>query len=197
MRGVPLKLGQALSIQEDAVVPKVIRDALERAQKSADIMPKSQLHEVLKTELGENWEQMFEEFNPKPIAAASIGQVHKARTKKGKDVAVKVQYPGVSESIDSDLANLKRIFKYTGLLPKTIFVDDLIKNTRIELKEETDYIIEAEKQLKVKAMLKGQKDYNVPDVITEMSTKQILTTEWVDGVISCIYTYSLVDNGRM
>jgi aarF domain-containing kinase len=140
---------------------------------------------------------MFEEFNPKPIAAASIGQVHKARTKKGKDVAVKVQYPGVSESIDSDLANLKRIFKYTGLLPKTIFVDDLIKNTRIELKEETDYIIEAEKQLKVKAMLKGQKDYNVPDVITEMSTKQILTTEWVDGVISCIYTYSLVDNGRM
>lgn len=182
MRGVPLKLGQALSIQEDTLIPKVIKDALERAQRAADIMPSSQLDHMLATELGENWREKFKEFENKPIAAASIGQVHRAVTKDGIDVAVKVQYPGVAKSIDSDLNNLKRIFQYTNLLPKTMFVDELIKNTRAELKEECDYTKEAAKQMRFKSLAAPYKDLYVPSVIPELSTKHILTSEWVNGL---------------
>jgi len=145
-------------------------------------MPNSQLNSVLVEELGKDWQDKFQKFEMKPIAAASIGQVHRAVTKDGIDVAVKVQYPGVAKSIDSDLNNLKRIFNYTNILPRTMFIDDLVRNIRIELKEETDYEKEAEKQMKFKELLKDYKDYYVPSVIKELSTKRILTTEWVNGV---------------
>ncbi len=168
----------------------MIKDALEKAQKSADIMPNTQLSNVLIEELGRNWQERFLEFNMKPIAAASIGQVHRAKTRDGIDVAVKVQYPGVAKSIDIDLNNLKRIFKYTNLLPRTMFVDELVKNIRIELQEETDYEKEAEKQTKFRELLKDYKGFYIPKVIKELSSKRVLTTEWVDGVYkSCFFSY--------
>ena len=101
-------------------------------------MPDSQVDQMLKEELGVDWMNRFQEFDRKPIAAASIGQVHKAVTKSGQQVAVKVQYPGVAESIDSDLQNLKRLVTYLNLLPKTMYIDNILNHTRSELKEECD-----------------------------------------------------------
>ena len=98
--------------------------------------------------LGPNWEENFTEFNKRPFAAASIGQVHKAQLKDGTWVAIKIQYPGVANSIDSDLDNLKRLMDYTGVFPKTMFLDDFINISRQELKEECNYELEAEKQIK-------------------------------------------------
>ena len=111
-------------------------------------MPQSQLNSVLNQELGTTWQQKFKNFDFKPIAAASIGQVHKAVLLDEMEVAVKIQYPGVAKSIDSDLDNIKRLFNYTNIFPKTMFIDDLVANARIELKEECDYIAEAQKQIK-------------------------------------------------
>ena len=155
---------------------------MERAQRSADIMPNSQVNQMLQQELGVDWRNRFQEFDDKPIAAASIGQVHKAITKNGTHVAVKVQYPGVAESIDSDLQNLKKLITYLNLLPKTMYVDQLLNHTKIELKEECDYILEAQKQMDLKELLKNKKGYFVPSVIPELTTKRVLTSDWVDGV---------------
>lgn len=94
-------------------------------------------------ELGNDFMDQFESFDQIPIAAASIGQVHVGRLRDGREVAMKVQYPGVADSIDSDLGNLKRLMTYTNFFPKQMFLDDLIYNTRLELLEECDYLIEA------------------------------------------------------
>jgi len=145
-------------------------------------MPDSQVDQMLKQELGVNWRDRFQEFDDKPIAAASIGQVHKAITKDGKHVAVKVQYPGVAESIDSDLQNLKTLITYLNLLPKTMYVDNLLHHTKIELKEECDYLLEAQKQMDMKELFKNKKGYFVPGVISELTTRRVLTSDWVDGV---------------
>ncbi len=145
MRGAPLKLGQALSIQEDGLVPKEIKQAFERARQSADIMPKSQVKEQLEKAWGQGYKEEIE-VDLLPMAAASLGQVHKGVLKDGQAVAVKVQYPGVSTSIDSDLLNLERLMRYTGVFPKQMFLEVIIATSRKELKEECDYLHEAECQ---------------------------------------------------
>lgn len=141
---------------------------------------------MLTQELGADWRSKFQQFDDKPIASASIGQVHKAITKDGVHVAVKVQYPGVAESIDSDLNNVKKLITYLNLLPKTMYVDQLLKSTRDELAEECDYIKEAKKQMEMRDLLKKEKGYFVPAVLPDLSTRRVLTSEWVDGVINIL-----------
>lgn len=170
-------------MQEEHLVPKPIREAMARAQGSADIMPQSQLLKILEKELGTNWRSHFDYFEERPVAAASIGQVHRGSTKEGVDVAIKVQYPGVADSIDSDIVNLKRILGYTNILPKSFFVSDLLKNMRDELKEECNYINEAARQTEFRELFKGAKHFYVPAVIPHLSTRHVLTSEWVDGVL--------------
>jgi aarF domain-containing kinase len=121
MRGAALKLGQMLSVQDEGMLPPALARALERVKQNADYMPAKQLNEVLGGELGSAWRFRFREFHDKPIAAASIGQVHKAVLKDGTIVAVKVQYPGVAQSIGSDLANLKTLVTMTNLVPRVIY----------------------------------------------------------------------------
>ena len=133
MRGAALKLGQMLSIQDEASLPPSIARALERVKQTADYMPKKQLEQQLTSQLGHNWREKFLEFDPVPIAAASIGQVHQAKLLDGTEVAVKIQYPGVAESIDSDLQNLKSLVNMTNLLPPGLFVDNIIKVASTEL----------------------------------------------------------------
>lgn len=144
-------------------------------------MPKKQLHWMLEKELGKKWREFFLEFNEIPFAAASIGQVHLAKTKEGNEVAVKVQYPGVMESIESDLNNLKTIMIYTNIFPKTMFLDQLIQNTKIELIEECNYLLEAKKQETYKNFVADLKGVHVPGIIKELSTNRILTSEYVKG----------------
>jgi aarF domain-containing kinase len=145
-------------------------------------MPHSQLIKILKAEYGKSWKEQFQEFDESPFAAASIGQVHQAILQSGKKVAVKVQYPGVATSIDSDLNNLKRVFEYFKIFPKGLYIDDLIKNIGNELRMECDYIQEGEKQMLFKNLLKENKNYYVPEIVKEFSTKLILCSEFVNGV---------------
>jgi aarF domain-containing kinase len=197
MRGIPLKLGQVLryntvcsivhiniqcSMQEEHLIPRVITQALERAQKSADIMPKEQLYEVLARELGSDWRDKFEYFDMHPIGAASIGQVHRVRTKDGIDVAVKIQYPGVAQSINSDLNSVRRLLVYPGILPRSFFTEDILRNISNELLEECDYITEARKQTEFRQLLLNLKGYYAPRVIEELSTRHVLAQEFIEGV---------------
>ena len=136
MRGAALKLGQMLILQDESSLPPPLMRALDRVKQAADYMPKRQLEAQLVSELGENWRANFLDFNVIPIAAASIGQVHRATLLDGTEVAIKIQYPGVSDSIDSDLSNLKRVVQMTNLLPPGLFVDNIIQVASVELKAE-------------------------------------------------------------
>lgn len=171
-----------LSTFEDIIIPEPIRSALERARSEADVMPTSQLLKILKAEYGKNWKEKFQEFNLEPFAAASIGQVHDAKLLDGTKVAIKVQYPGVAQSIDSDLLNLKRVFEYFKIFPKGLYVDELIKNLGNELRMECDYVQEAEKQTLFKSLLAEDKFFNVPTIIKDYSTKLLLCSEFIEGV---------------
>lgn len=145
-------------------------------------MPNSQLIKILKAEYGKNWQDRFKEFDENPFAAASIGQVHCAKLLDNRKVAIKVQYPGVAMSIDSDLNNLKRVFEYFKIFPKGLYVDELVKNLGNELRMECDYIQEAEKQIQFRELLKNDKFYYVPEIIKDYSTQVILCSEFVDGI---------------
>ncbi|KAJ3038881.1 hypothetical protein HDV00_012802 [Rhizophlyctis rosea] len=182
MRGAALKLGQMLSIQDNTVVPPELEAILLRVQNSANYMPDSQLQTVLSNELGSDWRSKFDTFDLQPIAAASIGQVHRATLHSGLPVAVKVQYPGVASSIDSDLNNLRTLVLFSSILPKGMYLDNTIRVARKELGAECDYQREAEAMKRFKGLLRGNTHFAVPTVVEELSSGSVLTTEWVDGV---------------
>jgi len=156
--------------------------ALEKAREEANIMPQSQLMKILKAEYGRNWREKFIEFNEKPFAAASIGQVHFAIGKKGEKMAIKIQYPGVAQSIDSDLNNLKRLFEYFKIFPKGLYIDELIKNLGNELKMECDYKQEAQKQTLFKELFKSDTYFNIPEIKMDYCTNLIIASEFIEGV---------------
>jgi aarF domain-containing kinase len=138
MRGAALKLGQMLSMTDDTIIPPSLTKALDRVKHAADYMPKKQLEKQLAAQLGSDWKSKFSVFEETPIAAASIGQVHKATLLDGTEVAVKIQYPGVADSIDSDLQNLKTIVDLADFLPAGLFVDQIIQVASVELKDECE-----------------------------------------------------------
>ncbi|PBP20515.1 putative ubiquinone biosynthesis protein coq-8 [Diplocarpon rosae] len=184
MRGAALKLGQVISFQDSKMIPAQIQQVLQRVQDRADYMPPSQRDKVLATNLGSDWRDMFSTFDDKPLAAASIGQVHSAVLRSnGAHVAVKVQYPGVAESIDSDLSNLALLLTASRLLPKGLFLDKTIANARVELAWECDYIREAESGRRFERLLADDRNiFRVPRVYGEASGKQVLTTEFMEGI---------------
>ncbi|KAI9094604.1 chaperone activity of bc1 complex-like protein [Phlyctochytrium arcticum] len=182
MRGAALKLGQMLSIQDNKMVPKELENVLLRVQNTANYMPDSQLQKTLNNELGSDWESRFESFSFTPIAAASIGQVHRATLPSGAPVAVKIQYPGVANSIDSDLDNLRTLILFSNFLPKGLYLDNTIRVARKELAWECDYIREADAMETFKSMIGNDQGLNVPAVIPHLSTRQVLTTEFVNGI---------------
>jgi aarF domain-containing kinase len=186
MRGAALKLGQMLSLQDEGMLPPVLAKALDRVKHSADYMPKHQLENQIQSQLGTGWRSMFAEFDDMPIAAASIGQVHKGVLHDGTEVAVKVQYPGVANSISSDLNNLKRIVSMANLLPPGLFIDQIVHVARTELAWECDYKMEAENQTRYRDLVLADKQLSkhvyVPKVFSDLSSEQVLTTEFVPGV---------------
>mmetsp|Transcript_16121 Transcript_16121/g.26334 ORF Transcript_16121/g.26334 Transcript_16121/m.26334 type:complete len:565 (+) Transcript_16121:155-1849(+) len=184
MRGAALKLGQMMSIQDDSVLPPQLAVALDRVRQGADRMPKHQLETMMSAELGEDWRGRFETFDDIPFAAASLGQVHRAVVKDtGERVAVKVQFPGVAESIDSDLANLRRLAAVTGIFPKGLFIDRIIDVMKQELREECDYVAEAKHQGRFRELLANESDlYFVPKVFTDLSSSRVLTTQFAEGI---------------
>ena len=182
MRGAALKLGQMMSFQDSKMLPKPIYDVLQRVQDSADYMPVSQRNSVIEADLGPNWRELFQQLDEKPMAAASIGQVHAATLQDGRRVAVKVQYPGVADSISSDLGNLSLLLTASRLLPKGLYLDKTIANARVELAWECDYIREAEGARKFRELLADDTDtFTVPAIIDEASGMQVLTMEMMEG----------------
>ena len=184
LRGAALKLGQMLSLADEALIPPAIAEVLERVRSQADIMPSKQLHAQLSAELGEGWREKLggAAFGDAPVAAASIGQVHRSTLGDGTAVAIKVQYPGVAESIDSDLDNLKRLLTYANFLPKGLYLDPMIAVAREELRLECDYVHEATAQRRYQALVADDPDFIVPTVISALSTRRVLTTTWLPGV---------------
>ena len=186
MRGAALKLGQMLSIQDETLLPPALARALEKVRQGADAMPNYQLEAQLKSQLGPNWRDKLEYFDELPFAAASIGQVHRAKTLDGSDVVMKVQYPGVANSIESDLRNLQMLINLTGMAPPGLFIEEVMRVGRNELKSECDYQNEMENQLKFKQLVENdpqlhQERFRVPGVYKDLTTKQIITSDFVRG----------------
>ncbi|KAM6522576.1 hypothetical protein FALCPG4_012221 [Fusarium falciforme] len=183
MRGAALKLGQMMSFQDTKMLPAPIQEVLQRVQDRADYMPAWQRDRVLAANLGAEWRELFSEFEEKPIAAASIGQVHKAVLKNGNRVAVKIQFPGVADSINSDLDNLSILLTATKLLPKGLYLNKTIDNARLELGWECDYEREAKCAQRYQELLSSEQDvFLVPSVYLEASGKQVLTMDFMDGI---------------
>lgn len=169
---------------DSKLLPAPIHEVLQKVQDSADYMPASQRDAVLSANLGKNWRDLYETFDEKPFAAASIGQVHGAILKSNrKRVVVKVQYPGVATSIDSDLKNLSILLTASRLLPKGLYLEKTIANARTELAWECDYLREADCGKKFRSLLAcEQETYVVPEMIDEASGKEVLTMERMTGV---------------
>nr|XP_057912015.1 atypical kinase COQ8A, mitochondrial [Doryrhamphus excisus] len=181
VRGAALKLGQMLSIQDDAFINPQLAKIFDRVRQSADFMPTKQMLKAISSDLGPDWRQRLDHFEEKPFAAASIGQVHLAMLKDGREVAMKIQYPAVSKSIDSDVSNIMTALSLSNALPPGLFPEHLIQVMSRELALECDYVREARCTRKFQELLKGHPFFNVPDVIDELSSRHILTTTLVSG----------------
>ncbi|NED14411.1 AarF/ABC1/UbiB kinase family protein [Streptomyces sp. SID9124] len=183
LKGGAMKLGQALSVFESALPEEVAgpyRAALTKLQEAAPPMPSGTVHAVLAERLGEDWRELFLTFDDKPSAAASIGQVHRAVWHDGRDVAVKVQYPGAGDALLSDLTQLSRFARLLGPLVPGMDIKPLITELRDRVSEELDYEQEASSQRAHAEEFADDPDVVVPGVVHQSA--QVLVTEWIDGV---------------
>ncbi|XP_021019749.1 atypical kinase COQ8A, mitochondrial [Mus caroli] len=181
VRGAALKLGQMLSIQDDAFINPHLAKIFERVRQSADFMPLKQMTKTLNSDLGPHWRDKLEYFEERPFAAASIGQVHLARMKGGREVAMKIQYPGVAQSINSDVNNLMAVLNMSNMLPEGLFPEHLIDVLRRELTLECDYQREAAYAKKFRELLKDHPFFYVPEIVDELCSPHVLTTELISG----------------
>ncbi|KAM9133660.1 atypical kinase COQ8A, mitochondrial-like [Pangshura tecta] len=181
VRGAALKLGQMLSIQDDALINPSLQKIFERVRHSADFMPTKQMMGVLNSELGPDWRRQLAWFEERPFAAASIGQVHLAQLLDGRNVAMKIQYPGIAQSINSDIRNLISLLSLSKALPEGLFPEHAIEVMSRELALECDYKREAACATRFQQLLQGDPVFYVPSVISELSTQRVLTTELVPG----------------
>uniref|UniRef100_A0A1A8DUL1 AarF domain containing kinase 4 n=1 Tax=Nothobranchius kadleci TaxID=1051664 RepID=A0A1A8DUL1_NOTKA len=182
VRGAALKIGQMLSIQDNSFISPQLQKIFERVRQSADFMPTWQMKKVLEEELGPNWREKLSSFEDKPFAAASIGQVHRGVLKDGREIAMKVQYPGVAESIQSDIDNLMSVLKMSVALPEGLFADSSLEVLQRELVWECDYRREAACAKKFRCLLDGDDFFDVPAVVDELSSSRVLAMELVHGV---------------
>ncbi len=183
LKGGAMKFGQAMSVFESALPEDIAgpyRAALTKLQDAAPPMPTRTVHSVLAERMGDDWRDFFLNFEDKPSAAASIGQVHRAVWHDGREVAVKVQYPGAGEALLSDLTQLSRFARLLGPLIPGMDIKPLITELRDRVSEELDYELEAQAQSAHAAEFADDPDVLVPDVVHQ--SDQVLVTEWIDGV---------------
>ena len=180
MKGAIMKLGQMLSVVADGL-PEVYQQALRGLQQSAPPMAPSLVAHVIRAELGQPPERAFFEFSPEPVAAASIGQVHRAKLFDGTPVAVKVQYPGVGVAIRADLDNAFLLYSAARAIAPGIDPEPVVSELRERMGEELDYRIEADNQEEFRAAYEGHPWVRIPVVHRETSTERVLVTEWVSG----------------
>jgi predicted unusual protein kinase regulating ubiquinone biosynthesis (AarF/ABC1/UbiB family) len=180
MRGAAMKLGQLLSMQGADVVPPEFAAALALLRDAADTMPEKQVKAVLGREYGRGWEKRFARLDLAPIAAASIGQVHVARTADGRELALKIQYPGVSKSIDSDLAGLHAMLRMSHVLPVDVDVRGILGEAAAQLHREADYLLEADNLERYAELVHhAEPACRVPLVHRDYTTHRILAMDRV------------------
>ncbi|MFT5852459.1 MAG: putative unusual protein kinase regulating ubiquinone biosynthesis (AarF/ABC1/UbiB family) [Colwellia sp.] len=181
MRGAAMKLGQLLSMDAGELLPVEWEPILSRLRQEADPMPKAQLLKTLEASWSKDWHQQFSYFSFAPIASASIGQVHRATLKDGRQLAIKVQYPGVRESIDSDIDNVMSLLKLSGVLPKHIDLTSLLAEAKAQLKNEANYLQEAEFLNAYRANMRNNPHFIVPFVVDELTDQNVLAMEYIEG----------------
>ena len=182
MKGALMKFGQLLSFIMEAL-PDDAQKALATLQSDAQPMAPSLAAKMVTDELGQPPERIFLDWQVMPVAAASVGQVHRAVTHHGRDVAVKVQYPGVAESIEADLDNAEAFYRLgTAFVLKGLDAKGLVDELRARMRDELDYELEAASQTEFATRFAGHPFVSIPAVDTATSTKRVLTTEWVEAM---------------
>jgi predicted unusual protein kinase regulating ubiquinone biosynthesis (AarF/ABC1/UbiB family) len=180
LKGITMKVGQIMSYI-DVALPDELRDALSVLQTHAQPMPIEQVHDILRQELGGRADDLLANFESMPIAAASIGQVHRARLRDGTRVAVKVQYPGVESAIESDFKPAAIGTMVSALVYPGAKIDDFIAEARARFLEECDYIHEAAAQSRFATIYDGHPVIAVPSVHSAYSARRVLTSSWLAG----------------
>lgn len=182
LRGAAMKMGQMISLDAGDFLPDELSKILATLRDQANFMPTKQLDTVLRSEWGPDWRKQFRWFNPRPIAAASIGQVHKALTRDGQELAIKVQYPGVAKSIDSDVDNVMTLLKVAGFAPPELEVGKLMAAAKQQLHEEADYEREGRQMALYRERLAGTPGFVVPKLHEGLTRGSILAMSFEDGV---------------
>jgi predicted unusual protein kinase regulating ubiquinone biosynthesis (AarF/ABC1/UbiB family) len=182
LRGAAMKLGQIVSLQGEDVLPPEFAQALAVLRAHAAPMPTSQLRRVLGREYGSGWERRFARFDLEPIAAASIGQVHRARARDGRDLALKIQYPGVARSIVSDVDNVAALLRLFNLLPLDLDVDAIASEAKRQLAQEADYLQEARFLERYAGLVADESALVVPRVHWDLTTARVMAMDYVDGI---------------
>lgn len=181
MRGAALKLGQMLSMDTGVVLPAELTAILARMRDDARHMPPKQLQTVLNAEWGQGWYSRFARFDLRPFAAASIGQVHRARLPDGTDLAIKVQYPGVRDSIESDVDNVAGLLRIPGIVPRGMNVVPLLNEAKRQLHAEADYVAEGQHLEHFGALLVGSDMFVLPQRHEDLCTPQVLAMTYVES----------------
>ena len=188
MRGAAMKLGQLISMDAGDFLPEELAVILGRLRDDADPMPKDQLIVTLNQSWGEKWQDDLLYFSFAPIAAASIGQVHKVITMDGRMLAVKVQYPGVKKSIDSDVDNVATLIKLTGLVPKSLDINPLLQEAKAQLHQEADYVREADMLNRYRALVESTDIQNkrsnafvIPQTFAPLTTSTVLAMDFIEA----------------
>jgi predicted unusual protein kinase regulating ubiquinone biosynthesis (AarF/ABC1/UbiB family) len=182
LRGAAMKLGQMVSMDAGDMLPAELATILARLRDNAHHMPPAQLDKVLAAEWGRDWRRKFAHFQAHPVAAASIGQVHRARLPNGRELAIKVQYPGVAGSIDADVDNVATLLRVSGLLPKELDIAPLLGEAKRQLNEEADYEREAGMLARYRELIGDSPDFVVPAPEPSLTTSRVLAMDFVEGV---------------
>ena len=182
MRGAAMKMGQILSMESEDFLPPEFAAALAILRDSANTMPLSQIRGVMGREYGKGWEDRFIDFDYQPVAAASIGQVHRAVTEDGRELALKIQYPGVAKSINSDVDNMAMLMRVARLMPVEIDIAGIVAETKRQLHQEADYIVEAEYLRAYRELVQDESRFVVPKVHDDLTTRRILAMDYVEGL---------------
>ena len=182
LRGAAMKVGQLMSMDAGDLLPPELTDILARLRADAKPMPLSQLAVILEENWGAGWNSRFRQFSFEPLAAASIGQVHSAHTKDERHLALKIQYPGIRESIDSDVDNVATMLRVSGLLPKHMNIAPLLEEAKRQLHDEADYALEASWIKRYRELLADSANFILPKVHDDFCTPNILAMSFVGGV---------------
>lgn len=181
MRGAAMKLGQLLSMEAGDFLPPEWAAIMARLRDQAEFMPARQVKQVLIAAYGPDFLTRFRHFGPRPIAAASIGQVHRATAADGRDLAVKLQYPGIARSIDSDLRNVAALIRLSRLLPADFDLDPLIDEARRQLQDEADYDREAWAMSRFADLLAGSPAFVLPRPCPDLAAPGVLAMDYLPG----------------